>query len=94
MHSGNTDDKIKIFTESERKQNLEKSWLYYVRDKTSVRLCRKGGAFMENRKRIVTIGRQYGSGGSEVGKKLAEKLGVHCYDKNILRITFSVFSLR
>ena len=50
--------------------------------------------FMENRKRIVTIGRQYGSGGSEVGKKLAEKLGVHCYDKNILRITFSVFSLR
>lgn len=39
---------------------------------------------MENRKRIVTIGRQYGSGGSEVGKKLAEKLGVHCYDKNIL----------
>ena len=50
--------------------------------------------FMENRKRIVTIGRQYGSGGSAVGKKLAEKLGVHCYDKNILRITFSVFSLR
>lgn len=49
---------------------------------------------MENRKRIVTIGRQYESGGSEVGKKLAEKLGVHCYDKNILRITFSVFSLR
>ena len=49
---------------------------------------------MENRKRIVTIRRQYGSGGSEVGKKLAEKLGVHCYDKNILRITFSVFSLR
>ena len=41
---------------------------------------------MENRKRIVTIGRQYGSGGSEVGKKLAEKLGVHCYDKNILRM--------
>ena len=41
---------------------------------------------MENRKRIVTIGRQYGSGGSEVGKKLAERLGVHCYDKNILRM--------
>ena len=33
---------------------------------------------MENRKRIVTIGRQYGSGGGEVGKKLAEQLGVHC----------------
>lgn len=33
MHSGNTDDKIKIFTESGRKQNLEKPGLYYVRDK-------------------------------------------------------------
>ena len=43
---------------------------------------------------VISIARQYGSGGSEVGKKLAEKLGVHCYDKNILRITFSVFSLR
>ena len=55
--------------------------------------CAGKEAFMENRKRIVTIGRQYGSGGSEVGKKLAEKLGVHCYER-ILRITFSVFSLR
>lgn len=41
---------------------------------------------MEGKKLIVTIGRQYGSGGSEVGKKLAEALGVHCYDKDILRM--------
>lgn len=41
---------------------------------------------MEKKKLIVTIGRQYGSGGSEVGKKLAEALGVHCYDKDILRM--------
>lgn len=86
MHSGNTDDKIKIFTQSGRKQNLEKLGCCSVRDKAPARLCRKGGAFMENRKRIVTIGRQYGSGGGEVGKKLAEQLGVHCYDKNILRM--------
>lgn len=41
---------------------------------------------MEDRKLIVTIGRQYGSGGSEVGRKLSEQLGIHCYDKNILRM--------
>lgn len=33
---------------------------------------------------IITIGRQYGSGGHEIGKKLAEKLGVPFYDKELL----------
>ena len=43
---------------------------------------------MMNRKDvIVTIGRQTGSGGKEIGKKLAEKLGVKCYDKEILAMT-------
>lgn len=41
---------------------------------------------MGDRKLIVTIGRQYGSGGSEIGKRLAENLGLHCYDKEILRM--------
>ncbi|MDD3252630.1 MAG: cytidylate kinase-like family protein [Lachnospiraceae bacterium] len=41
---------------------------------------------MGEKKLIVTIGRQYGSGGSEIGKKLAEALHVHCYDKDILRM--------
>ena len=27
---------------------------------------------------IITIGRQYGSGGHEIGKKLSEKLGIPC----------------
>ena len=35
---------------------------------------------------VITIGRQYGSGGAEIGKQLAEKLGISFYDKNILRI--------
>lgn len=35
---------------------------------------------------VITIGRQYGSGGAEIGKHLAEKLGISFYDKNILRI--------
>lgn len=41
---------------------------------------------MGDRRLIVTIGRQYGSGGSEIGKRLAKELGLHCYDKEILRM--------
>lgn len=35
-------------------------------------------------KQIISISRQYGSGGHEIGKKLAEKLGYAFYDKEIL----------
>ena len=35
-------------------------------------------------KTIITIGRQFGSAGREIGEKLAEKLGVKCYDKELL----------
>ncbi len=33
---------------------------------------------------IVTIGRQYGSGGRMIGMKLAEELGVKCYNSELL----------
>ncbi|MCI8854863.1 MAG: cytidylate kinase-like family protein [Lachnospiraceae bacterium] len=33
---------------------------------------------------VITIGRQYGSGGRDVGKLLAERMGVPCYDKELL----------
>lgn len=33
---------------------------------------------------IITIGRQFGSGGREIGKKLAEDLGIKLYDKEML----------
>lgn len=33
---------------------------------------------------IITIGRQYGSGGREIGEKLAEKLAIPFYDKELL----------
>ncbi len=35
---------------------------------------------------IITIGRQSGSGGHEIGKKLAEKLGIPVYDKELLKL--------
>lgn len=41
---------------------------------------------MGEKKLIITIGRQYGSGGNEIGRKLAEELGIDFYDKNILRM--------
>ncbi len=33
---------------------------------------------------IIVIGRQFGSGGHEIGVRLAEKLGIPLYDKDIL----------
>lgn len=32
---------------------------------------------------IITIGRQYGSGGIEVGRRLSEMLNIPCYDKEL-----------
>ena len=36
------------------------------------------------RNRIVTISREFGSGGRTVGKKLAQKLQIPCYDQEII----------
>ena len=33
---------------------------------------------------IITIGRQFGSGGREIGEKVAAKYGIKCYDKELL----------
>ena len=35
---------------------------------------------------VITIGRQFGSGGREIGKKLAEVLGIGYYDKELIAI--------
>lgn len=34
--------------------------------------------------KVITIGRQAGSGGREIGQKLAAELGIRCYDKELL----------
>lgn len=41
---------------------------------------------MEKKKIIVTIGRQFGSGGRIIGKKLAEKLDIAYYDKELINL--------
>ena len=34
--------------------------------------------------KIITIGREFGSGGREFGRRLAEGLGIEYYDKEII----------
>lgn len=36
---------------------------------------------------VITIERQYGSGGRLTGKRLAQELGIHFYDEEILKMT-------
>lgn len=35
--------------------------------------------------RIITISREFGSGGRTIGKRAAEKLGIPCYDSELIR---------
>ena len=35
---------------------------------------------------VITIGRQCGSGGKKIGQRLAEVMGVKCYDKELLSV--------
>lgn len=38
------------------------------------------------RNMVITIARQYGSGGKTIGKMLADDLGINCYNREILRM--------
>ena len=35
---------------------------------------------------IITIARQYGSGGKTIGETLARDLGINCYDRELMRL--------
>ena len=48
----------------------------------------------ENKKFVITVGRQYGSGGAEMAKRLGERLGLHVYDKEILKMTSEESGIR
>lgn len=39
---------------------------------------------MENKTRIITIGRRFGSGGRHIGEALSKKLGIPFFDKEII----------
>ena len=37
-------------------------------------------------KYVITIARQYGSGGRTIGEMLADRLGIHFYDKELMKL--------
>lgn len=39
-----------------------------------------------DKKIVITIGRQFGSGGRDIGFELAKRLGIKCFDKEILQL--------
>jgi len=39
---------------------------------------------VDHMKTVITIGRQFGSGGHEIGERVAEYFGIKCYDKELL----------
>lgn len=36
---------------------------------------------------VITISREYGSGGGEIAHRLAQELGIPCYDKSVAQLT-------
>ncbi len=60
---------------------------YYNSRKVTFDVCfhiEKGGFYMANT--IITIGRQFGSGGHEIGKIAAKELGIECYDSRLIQM--------
>ena len=60
--------------------------MFVTRNKLIIRdndLFEKGVVYMRS---IITISREFGSGGREIGKKLADRFGVPFYDKELLEI--------
>lgn len=67
-------------------ENTQKSYNINVyslhnNQKLTEKDLQKGGM---NMKKVITIGRQYGSGGREIGKKLAERYGIPFYDNELI----------
>ncbi len=56
------------------------SWLEMCYNETKVSLV----SLEEPMSKIITIGREFGSGGREIGKRLADELGIAYYDNEII----------
>ena len=48
------------------------------------RSFRSGKGAESMRHRIITIGREFGSGGRTSGREVAQRLGIPCYDQEII----------
>ncbi len=59
------------------------SWLgYEAEEEILEKLPETSGDF-----RVITISREYGSGGHKIGQEIAKKLGIPFYDKELINIT-------
>ena len=45
-------------------------------------------------KKIITISREFGAGGGEIGRKVAERLGYHYYDKELILRSADTYQYR
>ncbi len=58
----------------------------YVRSVKTLDTMENTGENRMKKHMIITIARQSGSGGREIGERLAEKLGIPCYGKELTRM--------
>jgi hypothetical protein len=77
---------------TDRRENVENSTfsLFLLRKMTNgskwgkIKISLVNGGDITMAKRIITISRENGSGGRYIGERLAEKLGVPCYDEKLM----------
>ena len=43
-------------------------------------------------RRIITVGREFGSGGREIGRRIAEELQIAYYDQEIIKENFDLLA--
>lgn len=55
---------------------------------------KKKGGFAMTEYRIITIGREFGSGGHEIGNQLATRLDIPLYDNNLIRMVAEKLDIR
>ncbi len=65
---------------------LEMKELNKIKDEKYVIEAENNTVINKGNNYVVTIAREYGSGGRYVGKLLAEKLGLNLYDKNLISV--------
>lgn len=58
------------------------------------RILREEGGFSMTEPRIITIGREFGSGGHEIGNLLATRLDIPLYDNNLIRMVAEKLDIR
>ena len=69
-----------------KKLEFVKTLLFPEEYKESIEQSRPEKTEAAYQKNIIVIGRQYGSGGHDIGKMLAEKLGFDFYDQEIIKM--------